>query len=105
MEKHKNISALNPDLDKKKIAEALGIDSHTLREWIQLFPFIETEKNKSEFYRIEGRGSLSKTLNIESELIKWISEMRSLDVKLNAREMIIQAIKLYPNMKEINYKL
>ena len=87
-------------MGKKKIAEILGIDSHTLREWIQLLSLIEEAKNKSEIYLLEGGGSLPETFNIEPELIKWICEMRLLDIAINTHEIIIQAIKLYPNMKE-----
>ena len=91
--KNLRMSVLIPGLGKRKIAEILGIDSHTLREWIQLFPFIEAAKNISEFYLLESGGSLQETLNIETELIKWISKVRHLDIAINTLKIIIQAIK------------
>lgn len=54
--------------------------------------FINTEKNKRLKYRLVGGGRNPQTLNIENNLLIWISEMRRLYICINTNLIIYKAL-------------
>ena len=100
---YKSIKQKFPQKGLKKIANELNIDDHTLREWRQLKDFINTEKNKRLKYRLVGGGRNPQTLNIENNLLIWISEMRRLDICINTNQIIYKALELDSTLKNKSY--
>ena len=69
-----------------------------LLEWKKSYKFIDlTTKNK---YRLESAGWLPSTLNIEDDLMKWISEQRRIGIGITTQEIINKSIELDPKQKE-----
>ena len=101
--RYKSIKQKFPEKGLKKIANELNIDDHTLREWIQLIDFINTEKNKRLKYRLVGGGRNPQTLNIENNLLIWISEMRRLDICINTNQIIYKDLELDSKLKNKSY--
>ena len=50
---------------KKNIAAELGIDDHSLREWLQQEKYLHDMNNKKEKYRLEGLVEYLKQLNMK----------------------------------------
>ena len=46
----------------------------SLIEWIKQIPFIDETISATKKYRLEGGGRNPNTMDLEEDLIKWVSE-------------------------------
>ena len=75
----------------------------SLIEWIQQIPFIDETISTTKKYRLEGGGRSPNTMDLEEDLIKWVSEQRRLELGITTSEIIYKLIELDPSQSNKSF--
>ena len=98
VEKFKEIKNNFPKKGLRTIANELNVPRSSLQEWIKQINFLEDTKGGSHKFRLDGGGRNPNTLDLEGNLIVWISEQRRLGIPINTNTIILKLIEIDNNI-------
>ena len=87
VDRYKKIKANFPQRGIRSIANELDVPKSSLIEWIKQIPFIDETISATKKYRLEGGGRNLNTMDLEEDLIKWVSEQRRLEIWIKSSEI------------------
>ena len=87
VDRYKKIKANFPQRGIRSIANELDVPKSSLIEWIKQIPFIDETISATKKYRLEGGGRNPNTMDLEEDLIKWVSEQRRLEIWIKSSEI------------------
>ena len=93
VDRYKKIKANFPNRGIRSIANELDVPKSSLIEWIKQIPFIDETISTTKKYRLEDGGRNPSTIDLEEDLIKWVSEQRRLEIGITTTEININLIR------------
>ena len=87
VDRYKKIKANFPQRGIRSIANELDVPKSSLIEWIKQIPFIDETISTTKKYPLEGGGRNPNTMDLEEDLIKWVSEQRRLEIWIKSSEI------------------
>ena len=94
VEKYKSIKLTDPNRGIRSIAAELDVPRSCLQDWCKKYKCFKDKVDLENKYRLEGAGRNPDTMTVEDTLIKWVCEMKRLDIGLSTDEIILKLIEL-----------
>ena len=100
VERYKSIKLSDPNRGIRSIAAELEVPRSCLQDWTKKYKCFKDKLDLENKYRLEGAGRNPDTINIEEILIKWVCELRRLNIALSTDEIILKLMEL--DQKQVN---
>ena len=94
VEKYKELKKIYQKRGYLFISEELDISKNCLKEWILQSEDFKELKYKTKTFLLKGGWKNPQTIEIENELIKWLEELRKLDICFTSPELFYKAKEL-----------
>lgn len=86
-----------------KLSNELGIDRHSIREWVQNVGKLKDVNNKSERKRLKGGGRNPNSLEYKDDILEFIKRCNKVGVAINYKT-IINYLLFFEELKVNNSK-